>query len=231
MVTAIFVGLFALIGLVVFPRTWLHATIVTREAMASEIDYRAPTSEDAKLVKALDGQRAKQAALVALGFRHVGDLVLVVRSTGRVHGAVRILLDELDKTCALLVASYGYGMIQFESHTDTQELVTSHSRSDNYIEAGPTSQRQFVNAKESVAAAYRSHVEFAKSATVTFATLEELMKVMQVAHDRLLAWRATQSPDSLLDRDLRKILGGHHRFYGWWIARRIQTVPRASIHR
>ncbi len=230
MLEAILAGVVVLFGLVVFPRLYLQAIQLIREALATEVDYRAPTTDEAKLVRALDADTRRQSALIALGFRLVGDVVLVIKASGRVHVVVRVLISDDNKTTAYIAAAYRQGITMFESFTDTQELVTAHARADNYIETGPTSQRQFVSSSTPIADAYRKHLVLAAGATVTFATLDELVAVMRASHARLVAWRETQPPDTLLDQDLRKMLGGWYRIYGRWIAKRIQTLPRATIH-
>lgn len=231
MIEAIFASVFVLLGLVVFPRLYLHAIQQTREALTAEVDYRAPTSDDATLVRALDADTRRQSALIELGFRLVGDVVLVIKASGRVHVVVRVFISDDNKTTGYIAAAYRQGITMFESFTDTLELVTAHARADSFIETGPTAQRQFVSSSTPIADAYRKHLAFAAGATVTFATLDELVAVMRQAHARLVAWRATQPADTLLDRDLRKMLGGWYRVYGRWIAKRIQTLPRATIHR
>ena len=131
MLEAILAGVVVLFGLVVFPRLYLQAIQLIREALATEVDYRAPTTDEAKLVRALDADTRRQSALIALGFRLVGDVVLVIKASGRVHVVVRVLISDDNKTTAYIAAAYRQGITMFESFPDTQELVTAHARADN----------------------------------------------------------------------------------------------------
>lgn len=231
MLEAIFLGLFALVGFVVFPRILLNAVRNVREALAAQVEYRRPSPEDAKHVAGLDGQSERVAQLVALKFELLGDLLCVIKATGRVHVALRVLVDDRKTTCVFVAQVWGRGTLMFDSFSDTQELVTSHAPQDSYIETGPTTKRQFIPAHRPIGEAYRKHLELAKDATVTLSTLDDVVAAMSVSHDRLIAWRNTQSPDSLLDRDLDLMLSGSNRLFRRWAKKRIQTIPQATIRR
>jgi hypothetical protein len=60
--------------------------------------------------------------------------------------------------------------------------------------------------------------------------LDEATRELEQLRARTVAWRQTQEPDALLDRDLRAILGRHYATLGPRLARRLANpLPRARV--
>lgn len=226
---ALSLGVMAMLMGMTLPRAYLRVIRSLRKALVEDLTYRTPTLEDTALVLRLDEKRVLRDQLKALGFERVGDLVLLLPGD-EVHAAIRVFIAADKKTIAY-VAAVTTTVVAFESFYDTHEIVTSYTKVDAYIEAGPTSRRQFIPLRVPIAEAYRQHQRFAAHATVTFSTLDEAQAAMRDAHLRLVRWREEQPPAALLEADLRLLLGHKYALYGWWLKKRIPDVPRATAMR
>ena len=99
--------------------------------------------------------------------------------------------------------------------------------------AGPRSDAQrcaeWIDKLGEALAAHRTRVP-ANAAKV--ATLDDALREMRALRTRTIAWREAEPPDTLLDRDLRAMLGRHYDRLGHIMARRFGIrLPEARINR
>lgn len=116
-----------------------------------------------------------------------------------------------------------------EEDTYMTRLVPARSAA---IASPPFVHREDVSDRRGIAVALARHRE--RIANVkglrTVATLAELQAEITRIRARTIAWRQSQGPAELLDKDLRAALGRHYASYGPALARRLSVdMPEARV--
>ena len=192
----------------------------------TEIDY-GPV--DARWSPYLDGLD------VPAGVTALGDFV--ERPVGRsASGALRAFVDPDHTTFGWLArAAEGRGPVVaiLMSTTPDDVYVTRHTPArGGQLSAAPWAHTDDAPYTLGLAAAverHRARVAAAKGLTAVH-TLDEMQAELRRVRARTIAWRQSVAPQTLLDRDLRSILGAKYDQLGPRLAARLAPeVPKARV--
>ncbi len=195
--------------------------------------FRAATGAD-KAVRSLrrDGDRAA-AALVALGYRELGEIV-AQHLTEAPRTSMRTFIDSAGTTPAGVVVGGTTVRVWFASLRGDERFMTMHGDSAG-LATRPAVHVSLHPATTVVAELHRAHVASVRldePGWVEAKTRDELAAQMNRDNELTLAWRTTQPPDDLLDADLRAMLGkAYERLGPSWVHRLRDEPPRATVHR
>lgn len=210
-----------------------RALRITREDMASPDPFRLATEHDHALVALLEAARPEQQALEACGFTVLGDIVVQASSTSIVRGFV----DPARTTAAFLVVARTAPTtvrVQLSSYM-LDEMFATTRRPFQVLAEPPSVHRQALDAKLPPATMLARHRAFAALDDETrtlqrIGSREELLAELVRFWRATVRWREAQSPDALLDADLRNLLGVHHARTGAYWARRLRDrLPTATL--
>jgi hypothetical protein len=100
------------------------------------------------------------------------------------------------------------------------------------VAAPPFTHREDLPTSRTVAGVIAQHRERVTSAKglLRVTTLGELQTELQRIRATTIAWRQTQSPGALLDKDLRSLLGARYDKLGARLAKRLAVeIPQARV--
>jgi hypothetical protein len=226
-------GIFAAAGVIaavdrqIKLRRGLRATSELRTLLLQPVRFRRATAQDARLVGLLPHDTSEQ--LRAHGIE-LGDVILTY---GECIAVLRVFVDEA-RTTVFYVIVVQKASVSAESYAGDEELKTTMSPPPPFVEP-PYRRAQRLTpgtAPTALLAAHREFLRTSMSAPRRFESVEEVMSTWHDAHERMLAWRAAQPQDELLERDLRMLLGpaGYARFGTKWARKLRAPIPRATIH-
>jgi hypothetical protein len=213
-----------------------------RRARADATDgttrYRQVREDEAfhALVRDRRDQDADARALEDLGLRALGVFVME-RADSTAVFVSRAFVDEAGTTCAYIAVDPQKperAMLIVESYTDDTTYSTSRRDHGGSLSTGH-SKRQVVSLPTSIADTLARHRAFAPLGGETFVRItnaDELVTTNQRKHEQLARWRRAQPPDTLLESDLRNLLGKHYARFGKLFQRRLTAeLPKATLHR
>lgn len=204
-----------------------------REDAGRGCPYRVPRDGDRELLDLLHAAEGVGGELAACDFRVLGDLV--VQLEGRpASGAVRAFVDRAGTTCALvlMMRERATPILRLGSWAGDRTFVTGRMP-DASLAQPPSIHRAVVDAKLPHADMVARHRALAGDAPLrAIASRDELLAELVVHYDAIARWRASQSPDELLDADLRCVLGAAYARSGKAWARRLRgKLPEATLRR
>lgn len=204
----------------------LEALIRKARALAAgTISFR---SIDATWQAAVDGLDVP-AGMVALG-----DLVEVPEG-GEPSGAMRTIAGADGTTYGWLakVGAAKLPVMVLISATETEIYLTRLTpATGGLLAAPPWAHRVAVPYSRTIPGAIADHRERVASAKglIAVKTLDDLKAELERVRGMTIAWRQTQSPATLLDRDLRSMLGRHYDTLGPRLAKRLAVeMPQARV--
>ncbi len=198
-----------------------------REDINGPCPYRLPSAEDRELLARLPDDRE----LVAAGFTPLGELV-VQYADKPAGAAARAYVDAAGTTLAMWMVTRKspVGIPRLASYAGDRIFSTGRLPYGALAEP-PFVTRQMLDAKQSIADMAARHRTLAGDQPLDrIASLDELLARLATNHDRIVAWRAAQAPDELLDLDLKSALGDAYARHGKPWARRLRgKLPEATL--
>lgn len=197
-----------------------------RTLALTDIDYEPV---DARWMPYLDGLD------VPSGMTALGDFV--EHPVGRsASGALRAFVDPDGTTFGWLAkAAEGRGPVVaiLMSTTPDDVYVTRHTPArGGQLSAAPwahTDDAPYALGLASAVARHRARVAAAKGLTAVH-TLEDMQAELRRVRAKTIAWRQSMTPETLLDRDLRSILGAKYDALGPRLAAKLAPeVPQARV--
>ena len=171
---------------------------------------------------------------VPAGMMALGDFVEV--PAGRsASGAMRGIADRDGKTFGWVAKAGPKGvfvmMLVSASDTDTYLTVLS-PKAGGLIASPPFVHREHIPVLGGVGAALTRHRDRISQVTglASVTTLDELQAQLRQVRGRSREWRAAQAPATLLDADLRSILGARYDQLGPKLAAKLgPEIPQAKV--
>ena len=201
-----------------------------RDAAAGDFAWRAAGHRDAADVSTLDLVRADDAALLANGFRRLGELVY----SGRTRAVARVYVDAAGTTCAQLIALRARGIVTLTSFAAGGRVSTSRGPSPR-LASPPGSHFAQYRIDLPIPQLVEAHDRAVRTYSITaapIASLDQVVAAMMQRHDAARAWRETHPPDVLLEADLRSLLGPRYDQIGeHWLRRLRSGIPKATLRR
>lgn len=185
--------------------------------------------------------------LSSCGFRVLGDLVIEAGGAPKLI-AVKAYVDSAATTFVYVnaikivqanarafrqyVRRHGTRVVlEFESYSREESWSTRRGEGRAQVEWPPFCHEQVMAPELDLAqmlARHREQLPTDSSVLMKLASIEDMVAELPRVHDRTRAWRAQQSPDMLLDADLRGLLGKHYERLGEVVKRRVsRPLPKA----
>jgi len=211
-----------------------------RSLLDSPIGFHIRGEADRKFAVRLQAAEPRFAELAAL-LRPLGDLVIVPEGRDPL-GVMRLFVDESGTIMAAAFVAGGVPpelVITIESYRSDGENWTT-TRSSRHVEDMPFEHKRHVAeaaAPAFMVEAHRAHVLGVPTKTLAIIrTREDAIAVLGQTNQRTKEWRSAQSPDALLERDLRQLLKNDFARTGKQWQRRLdrlrtKSVPVATLRR
>lgn len=187
----------------------------------------------APLSEVLEAHAIVTKELNACGLRELGDIAMRLPD-GTLTGLIRTHVDVSRTIVAELLVpavEIDRAYVFCESFTTSGSYVTEPGRSGGA--RPPSTRTQSVAVTASIAALVEAHRAWISGTPqIAWRTLDELMARKAETRRLLLAWRAAQSPEALLEADLRSLLGEAFEHDGArWSKHLRAALPRAVLVR
>jgi hypothetical protein len=199
-----------------------------RESASGPSPYRIATNEP--LLDELRRAESHQSELVALGYRVLGDIVML--KDGAAVMATRMFVSADGATVGGLsvTAKSARGvLVAVSSYTGEKQISTRRGQVPS-LAVPPFVQITSLPPATPIRELVAAHHAPADARRVE--TLEDMLARLAELRERTLAWRASLSPDELLDADLRGLLGKQYETTGkLWAARLRDKLPQATARR
>ncbi|MBV8763012.1 MAG: hypothetical protein JO257_37345 [Deltaproteobacteria bacterium] len=202
-----------------------------REAAEGPSPYRVARAEtDGELLALLRIADSHREALESSGFRSLGDLV--VERRGEALMVSRMLVSHDGVTLAAISVTRKNPtrvFVALSSYTGERQHATTRG------EVPSLARPPFVSITNlppdtSIEKLVAAHVA-PEGARVT-ASIDDVLARLAELRERTVTWRASQSPDELLDADLRALLGKAYDKGGkMWAAKLRGKLPEARLQR
>jgi hypothetical protein len=197
--------------------------------------YQRPDERHGALVRSLAATNADCAALIDLGFRVLGDIVIEGLDPNATV-IVRALVGSDGTTLALLSApsvSGARSLLGLTSHSADEMYSTRRGQLPSLAEPA-FAHRQTLPVETSIADLFSRHLAFARSesAFIHVADANELIAELLRARAQIARWRNEQPQDVLLEADLQAVLGESYDQYGpLWMGRLRGRLPQATLRK
>lgn len=191
--------------------------------------FRVATGHDAALLEALRMLDSQQEALMADGYRMLGSLI--AEREGAPVMASWVLVSGAGTTVATLSVALksrrtyvALGSYDGDRHVSTVRGEAPALARPPFVDV------TYLPGDTSIAKLLAAHVPPAGALVV--ASLDDVLARVRDLRERTQAWRAAQSPDELLDADLRALLGKAYDKRGKvWAAKLRDKLPQATARR